>query len=119
MSHASQRDCSISWHRSRLLSNRLSRLTIHFHCQCRQTGLLCKPVHVFLLSESRVPQGLSAPSLHGQLRQVKRATIAEMRNVVTYAVVTLVKSCEKKTREWVPMGLGALPVTSNLHRHMA
>lgn len=53
------------------------------------------------------------------MRQVKRATIADMPNVVTYAVVILVKSCEKKTREWVPMGLGTLPGTSNLHRHMA
>ena len=64
MSHASQRDCSISWHRSRLLSNRLSTLTINFHCRCRQIGLLCKPVYLFVLLEARVPQGLSTPSLH-------------------------------------------------------
>ena len=39
MSHASQKYCSISWHRSRLLSNRLSRLT---------PEVFCKPVHVLL-----------------------------------------------------------------------
>ena len=80
MSHASQRDCSIAWHWSRLLSNRLSGLTIYIHHQYQQIDPLCKPTLVFLF--------LTALSPHGHMcLGLERAITAEMPNVETCAVM--------------------------------